>query len=149
VSALVRLGFRRRSAKDLVRDLSRSRWRLSLTLVASMVAPLAEIGFILLLYALVEPAQKAALMERLAVVRVESFPGGDFTGSGYRRDRGLSAAVVLLCVTIGRRQFTVSAGRYLFESFIIQSRRIMAAYLSATPARAMMLTDRTCKRRGD
>jgi len=138
-AGLVRVGFRRRSAKDLVRDLGRSRWRLGLTLVASMVAPLAEIGFIVLLYALVEPAQKAALIEALAAIRVESFQAAMSSSNGYVAITAL-AALLLLVVTIASKAiYGHLQAEYLFESFVTQSRRILAAYLSATPERAMML----------
>jgi ATP-binding cassette subfamily C protein len=138
-SALVRVGFRRRSAKDILRDLSRSRWRLTLTLVASMVAPLAEIGFIVLLYALVEPAQKAAVINAVARVRLDWFQDAMATGNGYIAMTAVGA-LVLLSVTIASKAiYGHLQAHYLFESFIIQSRRIVAAYLSATPARAMSL----------
>jgi ATP-binding cassette subfamily C protein len=138
-SVLVRAGFCRRSADDLVTDLSRSRWRLSLTLVASMVAPLAEIGFIVLLYALVEPTQKAALIDALAVVRIRSLHAAMATQIGYVMITA-GAALALLCVTIGSKAiYGYLQAQFLFQTFIIQSRRIVSAYLFATPARAITL----------
>ena len=138
-STLVRVGFRRRSAEDLVRDLGRSRWRLSVTVLASMVAPLAEIGFIVLLYALVEPAQRAALTERLRAVRIASLQAALSTDTGYIALTA-TAAVMLLSVTIGSKAiYGYLQAEFLFRSFITQSRRILAAYLAATPSRAMTL----------
>lgn len=138
-STLVRVGFRRRSAEDLVRDLGRSRWRLSVTVLASMVAPLAEIGFIVLLYALVEPAQRAALTERLRAVRIASLQAALSTDTGYIALTA-TAAVMLLSVTIGSKAiYGYLQAEFLVRSFITQARRILAAYLAATPSRAMTL----------
>ena len=138
-SVLVRVGFRPRSADDLVRDLSRSRWRLSVTVIASMLAPLAEIGFIFLLYALVEPAQRTALTERLAAVRIAAFQAAMSTEHGYVLITA-GVAVVLLCATIAAKAvYGYLQAEFLFQSYITQSRRILAAYLAATPARAMTL----------
>ena len=138
-SVLVRVGFRRRSAEDLVRDLSRSRWRLSVTVITSMIAPLAEIAFIFLLYALVEPAQRAALTEKLAAVRIAAFQAAMSTEHGYVVITA-SAAVVLLAATIASKAvYGYLQAEFLFQSYIIQSRRILAGYLAATPTRAMTL----------
>jgi hypothetical protein len=107
-----------------------------------MVAPLAEIGFIVLLYAVVEPAQKAALVEKVSRVPIESLQTAMSTSGGYIAITA-GAAVVLLCLTIASKAvYGYLQAEYLFHSYIIQSRRVLAAYLSATPARAMIL-DRT------
>jgi ABC-type bacteriocin/lantibiotic exporter with double-glycine peptidase domain len=104
-----------------------------------MVAPLAEIGFIVLLYALVEPAQRAALTEKLRAVRIASLQAALSTDMGYIALTA-SAAVVLLCVTIASKGiYGYLQAEFLFRSFITQSRRILAAYLAATPSRAMTL----------
>ena len=138
-SALARVGFRRRSAKDLARDLGRSRWRLGLTLVASMVAPLAEIGFIVLLYALVEPAQKAAVTDALAALRIRWVQAALATESGYVAVT-VGGAFVLLCATIASKAiYGYLQGEFLVQSFITQAQRIVAAYLAASPTRALAL----------
>ncbi len=104
-----------------------------------MVAPLAEIGFIVLLYALVEPTQRAALTERLRAVGIPSLQAALSTDTGYIALTA-TAAVVLLCVTIAAKGvYGYLQAQFLFRSFITQSRRIVAAYLAATPSRAMTL----------
>lgn len=127
------VGIDPRSAGDVASDLGEQKWRLALALLASVIAPIAEISFITVLYAIVEPAQQQALL-----ASVERWSGIAATALTPAAGRGwlIGAAAMLLTIAVGSKYtFGLAHAQFLLSTFVTQSRRVVQAYLYASPRR--------------
>lgn len=136
IAALVRVGIDRRSAADVAADLGEQRGRLALALVASVVAPIAEIAFITVLYAVVEPGQRQSLLASFAKLGVPtaSIPPHALGGVLI----GMAAALLTIAI-VSKYTFGLTHAKFLLSTFVTQSRRVVQAYLYASPSRVVGL----------
>jgi ABC-type multidrug transport system fused ATPase/permease subunit len=132
IAGFIRLGIDPRSAQDMLADLGEHKARVSVALAASLIAPLAEVGFITILYAIVDlPQQEAVLgvLERAGL-------SGAHAWFGHVQPFLITCAVGCLVVTIAAKYtFGYAHAYFLLATFIRQTRRIVQAYLYTSPSR--------------
>lgn len=129
---LVAAGIDRLSASAITSDLGRHRLRLALVIAASLAAPVAEVAFIGLLYAMVDAAQLQRVAERLDGLGWTSA----VTAVGGPLAVAAAGAAACLIVAVAAKYVSgLEHARFLLSSFITQSRRIVEAYLFTPPDR--------------
>ena len=139
VRLLVLTGLKPRAARSVLDDLATARARLALALGASVVAPVLELAFISLLYTMVEPAQKEAALQLVRSIGLDTVVqrvGGE---ANYPILAGALSFGLLGAMVGAKYLFGYQHAYFLLLSFVTQSRRVIAAYLHASPACAMTL----------
>ncbi|MDQ3069610.1 MAG: hypothetical protein M3R55_07775, partial [Acidobacteriota bacterium] len=136
VRVLARLGVDCRSAETIVADLGEHKGRLAAAVGGTVLAPAAEIAFITVLYAIVDPAQRLALLTRAR----GTAPWLDGLSAPAVGVLFAGGALVFLVIAIAAKYFSgIAQARFMLSTFVTQSRRIVQAYLYATPRRAVGL----------
>ena len=135
VGGLSLIGIGGRGAINMAADLVAHKTRLAVALGTSIVAPVAELGFIALLYAVVDAAQREQLLRVIDAAGVTEM--AQRVGIARPEPLFAVAALGLLAIAIAAKYASgYLHSQFLFFGFITQARRIVEAYLFATPERA-------------
>ena len=136
IALLVGLGIDRSSAADMMTDLAEHKGRLVFAVSASLIAPLAEIAFITVLYALIEPTEQTRIVSVLFSLGL----AGLVVSIGGIDRLLILGAVALLALTIAAKYaFGYAHAYFMLATFITQTRRVVQAYLYAPPSRALRI----------
>lgn len=140
-AALSQTGISLATADDLLRALGRFKWQLVGLLVISIAAPLLEIGFIAMLYAMVSPSGQQQMARKLADVGFSGLVTWLATGSHYWAFV-IAAAGGMLGALIASRLFEHYRLNYLkYYLDVTYMHRVVEAYLDAPPM-TMLRVDR-------
>lgn len=134
-----RLGIAERMARDIVVDLRAFGGRLALITLASVLAPLMEVGFLTALYGMVAPDQRTAVLAQ--VRRWGLGPAWDMLGGDryYVAILAGGAAAFLAAALLAKFAAGYLRAFFLLHGIVTQTRRVVSAYLYASPAAAERL----------
>lgn len=130
------LGIAERMARDIVVDLRTFGGRLALITLASLLAPLMEVGFLTALYGMVAPDQRTAVLGQ--VRRWGLRPAWDMLGGDpyYVAILAGAAAAFLGAALVAKFAAGYLRAFFLLHGTVTQTRRVVSAYLYASPAAA-------------